>query len=314
MSTAQKKKIHVTTTQVENYRREQMTMTNFLLILSTLGFINSREICWIHIQKTSSWLGDYLLKQHCPNFHKSWNEYLSKHPSFGSRGFLYDLYKWNKIGFRACSEVTNYTFCHKKGMYGYHSAYNGRNRTAITIFRRPSDRLISAYLFNGGLMQPHGMSMKLRTHISTLKKSKANVSIETYAKFPGIQHCQTKMVLGYACAKEIPLSVEDLEEAKRRINYDFLFIGLTEFPLQTEQLYRSMFPTETIEIEAFKPRRKVRQNFDHNRLSNHQLNSVLDKQNCSDAYDDQLYEEALKVFKERCISYNVDINFMSDAM
>ena len=156
-------------------------------------------------------------------------------------------------------------------------------------------------------MQPHGMSMKLRAHISNLKRSQVNVSIVSYAQFPGIMNCQTKMVLGHACAKDISLSSDDLDEAKRRVKYDFLFIGLTEFPLQTEHLYRSMFTSETTDIEAFKPYLKVRENKNHNSRSNRELKRTLEENNFSDYFDDSLYAEVRKIFEERCNFYNISI-------
>ena len=291
----------------------QMCLSTFILILFLwLPFVDVKEtpsgvkeICWLHIQKTGSWIGDYILKQHCPNLHEKYNNYLLKRRQSVDH-FLYDLFKWEKKGFRTCS---NYTFCptRSRGLFGYHSAYNGRNRTAITNFRLPIDRIISAYLFGGGLMTPHGMSLKLRSYIINLKRNQINVSINTYTKYPGIEHCQTKMVLGYECAKEMSLNNEDFEEAKRRIKYDFLFIGLTEFPLQTEELYRFMFPKETTDIEAIKPYRKVRQNSNHNNHSNYELRKTLEEKNFSDFYDDQLYQEALNIFKERCSAYNISL-------
>jgi hypothetical protein len=48
-----------------------------------------------------------------------------------------------------------------------------------------------------------------------------------YAHTDGIASCQTKLVMGSLCGKSVmkALKPSDIAEAKRRIRYDFLFIG-----------------------------------------------------------------------------------------
>jgi hypothetical protein len=45
------------------------------------------------------------------------------------------------------------------------------------------------------------------------------------ATFPGMRGCQTRMVLGYNCIDSYQLTKIDLEKAKKRLKYEFAFVG-----------------------------------------------------------------------------------------
>lgn len=83
--------------------------------------------------------------------------------------------------------------------------------TVITIFREPTDRLISAFLFD--VMIPIGFQSK---SIEERRKVKDRVRqsqdpIYSYATLPGISSCQTKMVLGFYCGADVELSNHHIE-------------------------------------------------------------------------------------------------------
>ena len=48
---------------------------------------------------------------------------------------------------------------------------------------------------------------------------------EAAALYPGLQGCQTRMILGRNCYDTYTLTVEDVMEAKRRLSEEFLFVG-----------------------------------------------------------------------------------------
>lgn len=52
-------------------------------------------------------------------------------------------------------------------------------------------------------------------------------TIEDYAKWPGIEACQVKMLLGDDCSVPIPITRAVYEEAERRL-YNMAFVGLTD--------------------------------------------------------------------------------------
>ena len=46
--------------------------------------------------------------------------------------------------------------------------------------------------------------------------------------------CQTKLVLGHNCGAgelDVKITPKEMEKAKKRITDDFIFIGLTEYPI-----------------------------------------------------------------------------------
>ena len=59
------------------------------------------------------------------------------------------------------------------------------------------------------------------------KVCKETPDIHAYAAFPGIKHCQTKMLLGEYCSIDINITQAMFDEAKRRI-HKLAYVGLTD--------------------------------------------------------------------------------------
>ena len=101
--------------------------------------------------------------------------------------FLYDLFKNNRINVGNCTKEICPT-ANRRGRFGFHIPYDSQKMagTAVSIFRMPRERLVSAYLFRNGLMRPAGMATDVRKHIEFLLANNLDVSILEYSNFPGV--------------------------------------------------------------------------------------------------------------------------------
>eukprot|EP00041_Stephanoeca_diplocostata_P006198 m.78189 g.78189 ORF g.78189 m.78189 type:complete len:507 (+) comp16222_c0_seq3:242-1762(+) len=98
---------------------------------------------------------------------------------------------------------------------------------AVALFRDPRRRLLSGWNDNkhayaiGSYWNPRGPDDEKRVMWNSTQ------TIEEYAAWPGIQSCQTKMLVGEDCA--VPLNVTQgiYEEAVRRL-HNMAFVGLTD--------------------------------------------------------------------------------------
>ncbi len=102
------------------------------ILCSTISYVN-----WMHIQKTSSWMGDFLLLAYCHNISELYH-------NISTHSFLYDSAKYGILFKYNCSIFNK--------QYGFHLPYgkSAMNETTVSLFRKPIKRLISAYLFNDG--------------------------------------------------------------------------------------------------------------------------------------------------------------------
>jgi hypothetical protein len=270
-----------------------------------------QRVNWIHIQKTSSWIGDVLALWACPQLRVMYPEYLQQYTQAVVRPkFLYD-YVNEKHDFTCERELVKY-----RRRFGFHIAYSvtEMNRTAVAMFRKPVDRIISSFLFN--VMQPAGLERYNRTRdqLKAYIQQSPN-PFSTYVKLHGINACQTKMVMGHACGgPDNFLNEQKLKEAKRRIRYDFAFIGLTEESVATAQLFEEMHGhwRPLIEQNMSMPyelkHRKNKQTTSHKYTI---LRELLLKSTWVDFFDDELYKEAQRIFYERCNHFFIPTLFGS---
>ena len=133
-------------------------------------------VFWMHIQKTSSWLGDFLLMWGC-----------SQVRNINSKSVMAYAKLRHNMSALQC-EAPFYT---GRFPFGYHVPVNVEmNRTAVTLFRNPYNRVISAFLFGRGnhqIMFPVGFAK--RAYRDTALREEINKSdspIVTYASLPGI--------------------------------------------------------------------------------------------------------------------------------
>ncbi|KAH8055973.1 hypothetical protein JL722_7796 [Aureococcus anophagefferens] len=107
--------------------------------------------------------------------------------------------------------------------------------------------------------------------------------IDTYARMPGVAHCQTKAVLGRLCGDAAPLEPSDLDEALRRLDEDFLFLEV--------DLHRLAESTSRIHRYTAQQRDGAR--------------AALERAGFHDAFDGPLYTRGLARFRRAAARYGV---------
>eukprot|EP01041_Mallomonas_annulata_P004688 gene4688-9291_t len=205
--------------------------------------------------------------------------------------------------------------------FGWHQPYNEKlhNHSVVALFRHPTRRIISAFLFapDGGSM-PSGFARDRKNGLPVgwnrekeIRKFKSQVinsphPIVTYADALHMRACQTKMVLGYSCAFNISLTDEELYEAKRRLIYDFAFIGLTEEYTASVQLFHKQFGVSDPRVLKYE-NIHLRKNTAHTKQRDLSLKIQLNNANFKDRFDDEIYKLASRIFYSRCVHYNITV-------
>lgn len=295
---------------------------------------NKPTIFWLHIEKTSSWIDNLLTVWACPSGTKQaigarrivfqndnlpmnfnyWDE-IDSYLSETQKEFI-PIDMVTKSALLNCSVNFDSHGCG----FGYHMPYHRRdmNHTVVTLFRKPMDRLISAFLFD--IMIPQGSPFTTSPEVMEDMRSKVRQSdnpIYAYSQTRGIKSCQTKMILGYACGADVVLTENDLIEAKRRLREDLYFFGLTEESVASANLFLAMHhkdgenPLRTnIHDKSFGLPFNFRSNrliSNHNAKSHHKLVHDLTTAGWTDPFDEALYMEASMIFYERCRLYNISV-------
>eukprot|EP00049_Salpingoeca_infusionum_P008455 m.139582 g.139582 ORF g.139582 m.139582 type:complete len:481 (-) comp14018_c0_seq2:321-1763(-) len=122
-----------------------------------------------------------------------------------------------------------------------------RNGTTLAMFRDPRRRLLSA--FNHG-RHAFGMSAEQRELLV-----KTTHTLEAYAVFPGIQSCQTKMLLGLTCGHYVKLTEEDFDKATQLAATTLGFIGIVEYWDLSVCLFHAKFGSvlDSTELQNLRP-------------------------------------------------------------
>lgn len=269
---------------------------------------------WMHIQKTSSWLGNFLLLWGCS---------LVRGLSASSKQHMLYAHLARNLSRLQC-EIPFYT---GDFGFGYHVPLNvNLNRTAITLYRNPYDRVISSFMFGKGVHQimfPLGFPDRAKRKFALREAiRKSEFPILSYVQLPGISSCQAKMTLGRECGETAEVTYIDVLEAKRRIRYDLAFVGLTEESEASARLFLAMYPIPSgvtkMSVESRKNEEQSlldavnqapRTNRDHTVQANEDHKKVLQQHNWSDTADVAVYREAVDVFYEGCRRYNIDTKF-----
>lgn len=290
----------------------------------------NRTLFWMHIQKTSSWLNNFLVVWACPNFCRDYllENDLAADTSDIEKPVIYDfqtILKKREINsmevmtvFMKCSiSFKNYALT-KFGwsQFGFHWPMNHESMkgNTITLFRKPLSRIISAFLFDMMLPQGFGnrtpeVKQQWREHIN-----KTDSPVYAYSQIPGIANCQTKMVLGFRCGVPMNLTRDQMNEAIIRVQKDFYFIGLTEESDASANLFLAMHGAEgglplrkTLSELTDPPFR-----FTHYRRSRHHSanNHIKYEQQMiahgwKDEFDEAVFRTAANMFYDRCKQYNI---------
>eukprot|EP00040_Diaphanoeca_grandis_P028082 m.161296 g.161296 ORF g.161296 m.161296 type:complete len:381 (-) comp31224_c0_seq3:118-1260(-) len=163
----------------------------------------------------------------------------------------------------------------------------------VTMLRDPRTRLYSAFKS----LHAQGMDPSLR------KRLKETVTtFKEYVRFPGIQSCQVKMMIGHQCASAYNPTAEDLVEAKRRLRTTFAFIGLTDHYDLSVCLFHAMLggKPRAQAFENSRPTAFFSQTYD----SKHAANVVTFD---DDPLDAALYHEARVIFTARLREHHLEV-------
>jgi len=196
------------------------------------------SVRWVHIPKCGSTLGVSLLAYGCTPSHPAWHIVFmaiaggsidvrmahaidARHNSSGTRC---DGRIW--LPFRGHDAVD-----HEKelvagpaGAIAHAAARTARGGGLAAMFRRPSQRLISAFLDNY-----HAWGIARHTNRARMKKQAPTVDL--WARIPGVAACQTKMLSGLNCGDLVPEGRGPALLARATAlvrSTAFVFVGLVE--------------------------------------------------------------------------------------
>lgn len=285
-----------------------------------------KEIFWIHIQKTSSWFGEFLVMWACPKIGQlyesrkfAWDHNTTVREYAYTQQIFTNTNLWN--GSMLCRD--DIALLPGRYGFGFHAPYRSFyhaygtnekvpiNGSAAALFRRPLHRIISAYTMDFDRCPMLPLGFPGRSNRKKIKESleKADVPVLAYATMPGIAHCQLKMVMGFHCGEPINMTREHLHEAKRRVRHDFVFVGLTEEPRATHDLFIAMFGGRSFggtHEEAPPPYLlTLRRNLtvDNMTLKRRSMRTLAPL--WRDELDEELYAEVADIFYSRCRQYGI---------
>ena len=294
-----------------------------------------KSIFWMHIQKTSSWIGNLLAVWACPDYclyyikerkiifdgptkNKDISDvnYFKSFDRYFKRMNISDKERSNMI---ARSNIMNcsVTFTNYGIGFGWHLPYMYSNmkHSIVTIFRNPMGRIISQYLF--GLMIPAGNPYRESQTVEFVHNiiKHASSPIYAYVTVPGLASCQTKMMLGYFCGANYTVTHSDYMLAQTRLS-ELYYFGLMEESEASANLFLRMhyldgaWPNLRRDdiSKLVSPRfnfSNIRSNSDHSDETHEFLLKQLKSVGWTDYYDEALYLAASKIFYDRCRRYNI---------
>ncbi len=236
---------------------------------------------WLHIQKTGTAFGSTLAAAGCPE-----------------QPMQRNVRKWSG----ACSYALGAgSHTHTP----YIRAKHGLG-TAVTLIRSPRARLASAWFFGlrevGHPMLPLGHPEKDLSAWDKAARRRLRLAmptIQAYARYPGIAHCQTKMVLGIHCGEAVDVTPDMSREAIRRLREDFRFVGVQDHWRASVQLALAEF-NATSSVELVKSAQARHQYTKRERAA-----ALANLTAYEDVYDEALYDAAAALLRERCAARGI---------
>lgn len=279
-------------------------------------------VSWMHIQKTSGWIGDFLLQKYCTN------NSTRGLPGVARRRDSRGLQRKDKYKVKIHEQIEHNCAVNllPESSFGFHFPNNGellQPGTILTMFRRPVDRLISAYLFDprGGML-PAGYPLR-ESQETTIhgRINNATVPVVAYASLPAIHSCQTKMLLGHPCGRDLQreLTAADEQEARRRLEQDLVAFGLTEdYPASFALFEAALASSATlghlqdVAHPVHPTNTRIRKNARNDATTHQALQQQLEEHGWSDRHDELLYAAATVLFCQRCKAYNITTKIHCD--
>lgn len=144
---------------------------------------------WMHIPKTGSTFGLTVIRHACHDVLPAWHTMY-----MALRGGRLDVRLARAVGARRAERGSRCGGRLLLPLVG-HLALRPQERGVVAMFRRPTQRLISAFLDNyhaWGLPGEERRAMKA-----------ASRTVASWARYPGVEGCMAKMLAGRDCASRI---------------------------------------------------------------------------------------------------------------
>ena len=131
-------------------------------------------------------------------------------------------------------------------IFGHMPVRPGGAATLVGMFRRPAQRLISAFLHG-----KHAVGSGLWQRGQRDAQYDA-LNLSAWARHPGIAGCMTKMLTGHQCADGVAVTAQLVRDALRTLRGRFRFVGIVERWELSVCLYHRILGHRPVGAEFFR--------------------------------------------------------------
>ena len=211
---------------------------------------------WLHIPKAGTSFGNALYHTRCPSTvaptdlileqRECWHEVLTMDQMQSKSDSQVEALAFRVSGRRCGHGAADFVFQHSKELKGCLNLFlsktgNPASHDPVTLeygshvvsfLREPAERIVSAFHY-GRFAQ--GMASKKQKEMLDQAHD-----IESFASWPGVANCQSKMILGHLCSSGHRPSVRDAFRAAHLVR-TFAFVGITEAWDASIDLFHAIF-------------------------------------------------------------------------
>ena len=200
---------------------------------------------YLHVPKAGSSFAPMLWAYSCPQVQSRWLELRESSPS-SSRRLSTDLNaaERNYRQGRCPCLSTDLRFSYK-----HQPLMKQRDvRDAVGLFRWPVERVVSAFNYD---LHAHRQTEQNASEMRAAVRSKADRANQliTFARWPGVPHVQTKLLLGHHASEDFRPTAASVEKACTVVRH-MKFVGLLECFAESTALFKAQFPSRYTGGEA----------------------------------------------------------------
>jgi hypothetical protein len=249
-----------------------------------------QAIRWLHFPKCGSTLAVSIVAYACSDSVPAWHA-----AGMALKGGRIDVRMAHAVGARGRTRGAR---CEGRLLLPFdgHRPVSARDTHLVAMFRRPSQRLISAYLDN---YHAWGLARKERAQLKALAPT-----VSSFARYPGVAGCYAKMLAGHQCAERIDLSDGTVLQRALEVLQSgrFAFIGLVEEWASSICLFHRTLPgsARPMIAEFRHLGHSVNSHRDIPWLPTSQVDGKYNEsvlEGFVDAVDERVYEEAAAIFR-----------------
>ena len=189
---------------------------------------------YFHVPKAGSSFAPTVWAYSCARLPFRTLELHARNLSLGSAVNLHDMHEAQRRGECPCLLGSlDLTF--------HHAALKGEQDVldAVGLFRSPVERVVSE--FNYGL-HAHMIRDDNAMQSAVMSSNERAKQLATFARWPGISHAQTRMLLGHEVSAAYTPTAGEVERACHRVQR-MKFVGLLECFTESVDLFKQMFPS-----------------------------------------------------------------------